>query len=80
MKMRVKKWGNSLAIRIPKTFASETGITFDTAVELSLVDGALVIRPVSKAPPTLRELLRGITKQNRHGKVDWGPPLGREIW
>lgn len=80
MKMRVKKWGNSLAIRIPKSFAAETGIAPDSAVELSLVDGTLVIRPVRKAPPTLRELLRGITQQNRHGEVDWGPPLGREVW
>jgi len=80
MKTRVKKWGNRLGMRMPKSFVTEAGLTPDSTVEVSIVNGTLVIRPSRRAPPTLRELLRGITKQNRHGAVAWGPPLGRELW
>lgn len=45
MKTRVQKWGNSLAVRIPKSFAAEAGLHANASVELSLVDGALVLFP-----------------------------------
>ncbi len=64
MKIRVQKWCNSLALRIPKSFALEAGLRVDTAVELSLVQGALVVQPVTAPPLTLDELLRGITDDN----------------
>jgi antitoxin MazE len=80
MKTRVQKWGNSLALRIPKAFAAEARLAEDTPVELSLVDGKLVIRPLAQEPPTLGELLRGVTDQNLHGEWDTGPAVGREVW
>jgi antitoxin MazE len=57
MKTRVQKWDNSLAIRIPKAFAAEAGLRANSAVELSLVDGTLVVAAVTSQPPTLAELL-----------------------
>jgi antitoxin MazE len=80
MKTRVQKWGNSLALRIPKAFADEAGLRADAPVELSLVSGALVIKPVPPAPLTLEELLRGITDENRPNEWDTGPSTGKEIW
>jgi antitoxin MazE len=80
MKTRVQKWGNSLALRIPKSFAAEAGIREDASVELSLVEGALVVRPVIPEPLTLEELLRGVTDENLHGEWDTGPAVGKEIW
>lgn len=80
MKTRVQKWGNSLALRIPKSFAAEAGLREDTAVEMSLVKGKLVVQPVSQEPVSLDELLRGVTDQNLHGEWDTGPAVGREIW
>ena len=80
MKTRVQKWGNSLALRIPKAFADKARLTEGTPVELLLVDGQLVIRPLAKEPPTLDELLQGVTDQNLHGEWDTGPPAGREAW
>lgn len=80
MKTKIQKWGNSLALRIPKSFAEETGLSADTPVELTMIDGALLIRPVPKAEISLKALLRGITDENRHDEVDWGPPHGREAW
>jgi len=80
MKTRVQKWGNSLALRIPKSFAAEAGLHPDAAVELALVDGTLVIQPVAPEPPTLDELLRGVTDENRPGEWQTGPAVGKEVW
>ena len=80
MKTRVQKWGNSLAVRIPKSFAAEAGLREDAAVELSVVEGRLIVQPVAPKPPTLEELLRGVTDQNLHGEWDTGPAVGGEVW
>jgi antitoxin MazE len=80
MKTRVQKWGNSLALRIPKSFAAEARLREDSPVELSLVDGKLVIQAITEEPLTLDELLRGVTDQNLHGEWDTGPAVGKEVW
>jgi antitoxin MazE len=80
MKTRVQKWGNSLALRIPKAFAEEAGLSANAAVELSLVGGGLVVRPVVPRAPTLEELLRGVTTDNLPGEWDTGPATGKEVW
>lgn len=80
MKTRVQKWGNSLALRIPKSFAAEARLGEDTPVELSLVEGKLVIQALDQEPLTLGELLRGVTDENLHGEWDTGPAVGREVW
>lgn len=80
MKTRVQKWGNSLALRIPKSFAEEAGLHAASAVELTLVEGRLVVQPIAPQPPTLEDLLRGITDENLPGEWDTGPPIGREAW
>jgi antitoxin MazE len=80
MKSRVQKWGNSLALRIPKSFAEEAGLRADAAVELSLVEGALVVRRVAPEPLTLEQLLLGITDDNMPSDWDTGPAIGKELW
>jgi antitoxin MazE len=80
MKTRVQKWGNSLALRIPKSFANEVGLQRETSVEVLLADGKLVIIPVSQPKPTLKQLLVKITKDNLHHEVDTGPAVGNETW
>jgi antitoxin MazE len=80
VKTRVQKWGNSLALRIPKAFAEEVGLRINGTVELSLVRGALVVRPVAHPPLTLDELLRGIKDDNIPSEWDSGPPVGKEVW
>ena len=80
MKTRVQKWGNSLALRIPKSFAEEAGLRANAAVELSLRGGALVVRPVAPERLTLDELLRGVTDDNIPGEWDTGPATGKEVW
>lgn len=80
MKTRVQKWGNSLALRIPKSFALDAQLGEDSPVELSLVDGKLVIQLLIEEPINLDQLLRGVTDQNLHGEWDTGPAVGREVW
>jgi len=80
MKTRVQKWGNSLALRIPKSFANEVGLQKETPVEVSLTDGKLVITPISKPKPTLKQLLAKVTQENLHREVDTGSVVGNETW
>ena len=80
MKSRVQKWGNSLALRIPKSFAVEAGLRANGTVELSLVEGALIVQPVIPEPPTLDELLSGVSDNNTPADWDIGPAVGREVW
>jgi antitoxin MazE len=80
MRARVQKWGNSLALRIPKSFASEVGLEKETSVEVSLANGKLVITPVAEPKPNLREMLTKVTRENTHHEVDAGSATGNEIW
>jgi antitoxin MazE len=80
MRTRVQKWGNSLALRIPKSFATEVGLQRESSVEISLVNGKLVITPVAKPKLTLKQLLAKVTKENLHHELDTGPATGNETW
>ena len=78
MRARIQKWGNSLALRIPKAFADETGLETNSSVEITLAEGRIVITPIQKYD--LDTLLAGITEENRHGEIDTGAPAGNEVW
>ena len=80
MRTRVRKWGNSLALRIPKSFATEIGLRENLAVDLSVTDGRLIVQPHSEEPLSLDELLRAVTDGNLHREWDTGPAVGKEIW
>ena len=80
MLTKVQKWGNSLALRIPKSFAADAQIENDSFVEISLVEGQLIVKPVAMSKWTLEQLLAGVTKDNIHHEMDTGAPLGNEVW
>ncbi len=80
MRTRIQRWGNSLAVRIPKSFAAELQLDHDSEVDLTLVNGQLALVPVPAPAVTLDELLKGITDQNLHHEVDTGPAIGQEAW
>lgn len=80
MESRVQKWGNSLAVRIPKPFASEVGLREDAPVELSVNEGTLVITPVVRHVYRLADLLAGVRRSNLHSEVATGRPQGDEAW
>lgn len=76
----VAKWGNSLALRIPSAFARELGVEDGGSVDISVVDGNLVVRPIDDAHVyDLDALVDEITEENRHGEIATGRPLGNEF-
>ncbi len=80
MESRVQKWGNSLAVRIPKPYASEVGLEEDTEVEVRVADGAIVITPRPHMTYRLVDLVAGVRRSNLHGEVPTGQPRGKESW
>ena len=82
MKVAFQKWGNSLALRVPKAFADELGASDGKAAEMTVSNGKLVIEIARrrKRRYALDELVAGITPDNRHDETDWGRPVGKEAW
>jgi antitoxin MazE len=84
MKVEFVKWGNSLALRVPKAFAQELGASVGKTANMEVRGGKLVI-DVAKPNPrgrkyALDQLVAGITPKNRHRALEWGPPVGNEVW
>jgi len=77
---RVKVWGESLALQIPRLLAEEVGLKEGSRVELILEGGRLVIMPVVVPTYRLEDLLAGVTQENIHQEVDMGPAMGKEVW
>ena len=79
MEVRVQKWGNSLAVRLPKPVAKDAMIEDGSMVDVRVVNGKIVAEPVGPKY-ALVDLLRGVKKSNLHGEVETGAPVGREVW
>ena len=75
----VRRWGNTLAVRIPAVFAKELDLVEGSEIELTPYQGGLLLRP-RKRRQTLDDMLADITPENIHGETDWGSPVGREAW
>ncbi len=80
MQTRVQLWGNSLAMRIPKSFAIEVGLVDNTLVDIRLVDGQLIVKPIIQPEFTLEQLLTEVTEDNLHDEINTGPAMGNEAW
>jgi antitoxin MazE len=82
MVVQVNRWGNSLAIRLPRTIAAEAGITHGVAVEMrSTRRGEITITRVDTPPVYhLDDLLRRVTSKNRHPLIETSGPVGHEVW
>ncbi len=80
MRTTVQKWGNSLAVRIPKPFVEETHIASGSEVDLTIDNGRIVIVPQVEPKYSLNELLQGVTVRNKHSETETGPPVGLEVW
>lgn len=77
---KVQKWGNSLAVRIPRAVAEDTRLGSGKAVEVTVRDGRIVIAPAHRQHFRLDDLLKGVTARNRHAEVGTGAAVGREVW
>jgi antitoxin MazE len=79
MKSKVQKWGNSLALRIPKSFAEEAKVKYGSEVDLQIKDGSLVISAVTETP-SLKSLLSKVSSENIHHETETGTKQGKEFW
>jgi antitoxin MazE len=80
MQGSVSRWGNSLALRLPSAVASSLNMREGTQVEIRVEDHSIVITP-SKPRYRLADLLAGYDPdKHRHGEMDDGGPIGREVW
>jgi antitoxin MazE len=76
---QIARWGNSLGLRLPKAVAFEARVKEGDTVEVSVYDGAIVVR-AARPSYSLKELVGKITPRNRHSETDWGEASGREQW
>jgi antitoxin MazE len=80
MRVRVQTWGNSLALRIPKSFAAETTLGPGAEVDLTIEDGRLVVTPLESPTYSLTGLLARVTPSNLHAETETGPAVCAEVW
>ena len=80
MKTSAQKWGNSLAVRVPKSVATQIGLKAQDDLDIEVRDGNVVLKPQLRWVYRLDDLLRRITKKNVHNEDDSGGPVGRESW
>lgn len=80
MRIKIQKWGNSLALRIPKAFAFQSKIRQDEYVNLTLKDNKIIVEPEKEKKYTIKELIAGINKSNLHNEIDFGKREGNEYW
>jgi antitoxin MazE len=80
MLTKVQKWGNSLGLRIPRSFAADAKVEPGSVVDISLVRGGLMVRPARRKSYRLADLLKGVSARNLHKEVSTGSPVGRESW
>lgn len=81
MVTKVKKWGNSLAVRLPREVTSYLNIKEDGEVSFEKQGGNFVLKVINKKKKlNLKDLCKQITPENRYEEIDWGEPVGKEIW
>jgi len=80
MQTKIQKWGNSLALRIPKSFALNVNLKQNELVDISIDKGKIIISPIAQKEYSLEELLKGVSENNLHSELDTGAPAGKEIW
>ncbi|UCD83904.1 MAG: AbrB/MazE/SpoVT family DNA-binding domain-containing protein [Deltaproteobacteria bacterium] len=79
MKTKVQKWGNSLGLRIPRTFAQEARIDDGSSVDIKIEGEKLIIKSL-RSSFNLEALLAQVTPQNIHEEIDTGQNIGKEVW
>jgi antitoxin MazE len=79
VKVQLVKWGNSHAVRIPKTVLEQVAIREGDELEIRVEEGRIAIEPATPKL-TLASLVARITPRNSHREQDWGEPAGREVW
>ena len=79
---KIQKWGNSQGLRLSKALLSDADIALGDAVDVAVQEGTLIVTPMRRirGGHDLRELVRRVPKDYKHGELSWGSPAGREVW
>ena len=80
MHTKIQKWGNSLGLRIPRSYAEEAQVKEGSTVDVSVENGCIRIRPLRARKYLLSDLLKGISRKNLHPEIATGDAVGREAW
>ncbi len=82
MVTRVQKWGNSQGLRLAKHVLEDAQISVGDDVDITIRDGTIIIAPIKRVrgKRSLKELVSRIPKEYEAGEVDWGNPIGKEVW
>lgn len=76
---KITSWGNSLGIRLPQVLVQQVGLTEGALISLSIEGDKIILSP-TKPKYKLDELLANATPNMQHNEVDWGEPMGEEVW
>lgn len=76
----IQKWGNSQGIRIPRYILDAAQFDFDETVEIDVIDGNIVIKKMAERRKTIKELFEGFDGEYKEKEIDWGQPVGNEVW
>ena len=82
MVTKVQKWGNSQGLRLAKQVLEDTRISVGDEVDVTARDGMIVIAPVRRVrgKQSLQELVSRIPRNYKTREIDWGEPVGKEVW
>ena len=79
MQLTMRKWGNSIGVRIPAGILTELNLSAEKKVDVRAEAGRIIIEPIIDAQETLEQLLGQITPDNVHSEIDFGQPVGKEL-
>ena len=79
MQVTIRKWGNSIGVRIPAGILTELNLSADKKVDVRAEAGRIIIEPIIDSQETLEQLLGQITPDNLHSEIDFGQPVGKEL-
>ena len=80
MSVTLHRWGNSVGLRVPKALLEQLGLSEGSRVDIKVEDGRLIMEPHRPRRRTLDEVLKGFGPDDKPGEVDWGKPVGKEVW
>ena len=80
MRAVVKKWGNSASVRLPAAVMQAAHLHVNDAVDVREESGCIVIEPVRRKEYDLGEMVKRISRENVHKEVEFGGPVGKEVW
>jgi antitoxin MazE len=81
MRAQLKKWGNSLVLRVPTGLLAELNLSENSTVDLRVEAGKFIVAPIQKKKwkYSLEELLAGVSEENIHFETDWGSAVGEGL-